>query len=456
MFLGTEGGFVIHSRLSFYATLFLLTGAVGCWQPGQSTYPVGALSPDAGLSRAKAATKSQANDGGNRQRSAAFIARLDHDGHPIWSVTTSGPGYVVAHAIALDGQGNTVMMGTFNGQVSFGRYGLRSVGIFGDYFLAKISKQGRPLWVRALLPADMKAPSGLAISKAGKIFVTGAFSGQRNLAGKALSAAGGRDIFVAAFAPDGQLLNAVRVGGPGDDVGHDIALGASGDIYLTGSFSGPSISMGGTTLKAGGAMNMFVARLKSTGHVRWARASRGCPRSEGYRLLLDNKGDVFVLGHFWGTELVLGQHRLEALSRKELTKDIFVTKLSANGAFRWAHALGGTAGDEGLGLSFDAYGDVSVLGRFQARSALFGQIIVHAPTAQGALFVATVSGQGIFLEANIGDAFFDQAEPNSAFSAEARFVTGDVYASAAHGVDLPAVTLWTAGLSSNQPHSHGN
>lgn len=449
--LSREG--LIQSRLPYVLAVLFLGGSIGCWQPGQTRDPIAALSPDAGLSRAKPGAKRKLafDDGGNRQGSAAFIERLDADGHPIWSVVTSGPGSVFVHALAVDSSGNTVMMGTFNGHVRFGRHALRSTGIFGDYFLAKISNLGRPLWGRALLPADMEAPSGLAIGSAGEIFITGAFSGKRKLGGQTLDAAGGRDIFVAAFAADGQMRNAVRVGGPGDDIGHDIALSRNGDLFLTGSFSGPSLAIGGQTLEGDGTTNMFIVRLAPTGHVLWARASKGCEQSEGYRLVVDAYGDVVLLGHFWSAEINVGPFRLEALSRRKLTKDIFVTKLSSTGDFRWAHVLGGSASDEGLGLTLDATGAVSVLGRFEAPSAVFGSIIIHAPSLDGTLFVATLNRKGVFTAARALAGSFEQAKPRGGIAAEARFVTGDINSSAAHGVDLPPVTLWTASLTANPP-----
>ena len=83
--------------------------------------------------------------------------------------------------------------------------------------------------------------NSIARDAAGNLYITGSFSGQAQFGEGAtattLTAAGNSDIFLAKYAPDGELLWAIGVGGTGSDVGSDVEVDAAGNVFVTGRFS---------------------------------------------------------------------------------------------------------------------------------------------------------------------------------------------------------------------------
>ncbi len=78
----------------------------------------------------------------------------------------------------------------------------------------------------------------------------------------------GRDMFIAKFDP---ALNPVWVKtaiGPGNDMAYSIALDPRGILYVYGSFE-QTLDFNGRVIEASGAPDVFVARYAPNGNVRW-------------------------------------------------------------------------------------------------------------------------------------------------------------------------------------------
>jgi hypothetical protein len=100
------------------------------------------------------------------------------------------------------------------------------------------------------------------VDGSGNVLVTGPFNGTVNFGGGGLTSAGGSDIFVAKFSgADGAHLWSKRFGGSSDDIGMSVAADGSGDALLTGSFSG-LVDFGGEILTSAGQTDIFVLKLR--------------------------------------------------------------------------------------------------------------------------------------------------------------------------------------------------
>ncbi len=83
---------------------------------------------------------------------------------------------------------------------------------------------------------------------------------------------------------------------------HDIATDASGDVFVTGSFSGP-VSFASpaftATLSPVGLSDIFLARFDALGNVKWARQVGGNEATaSGTAIALDGSGNAYVAGKF--------------------------------------------------------------------------------------------------------------------------------------------------------------
>lgn len=73
-----------------------------------------------------------------------------------------------------------------------------------------------------------------------------------------------------------------RIGSTATDLANGVAVDASGNIYVTGSFSGTNASFGlnannvPVTLTSSGSEDIFIVKYNANGVVQWAR-SAGAP-----------------------------------------------------------------------------------------------------------------------------------------------------------------------------------
>jgi hypothetical protein len=83
-----------------------------------------------------------------------------------------------------------------------------------------------------------------------------------------------------------------------------------------------------------------------------------------HAIALDASGNVYTTGFFQDTaDFNPGPGTFDLIS--EGPNDIFVSKLSSNGDFVWAKAMGGISGEYGKGISVDTSGNAHITGYFQ-------------------------------------------------------------------------------------------
>ncbi|MEJ7602005.1 MAG: SBBP repeat-containing protein [Kofleriaceae bacterium] len=151
----------------------------------------------------------------------------------------------------------------------------------------------------------------------------------------------------ALFGMPGEALWATPFSGPSEEFGAGIAMDGEGNLLAVGIFAG-SISVGGFTLTSAGVFDIYVAKLSaSTGDVLWAKQFGGAASDAGRGVAVDAANNVYVIGQFRGN-VDFGGGPLVSASN---TDDVFVLKLTPDGNFAWARAIGGAGIDTGDGIS---------------------------------------------------------------------------------------------------------
>jgi len=148
------------------------------------------------------------------------------------------------------------------------------------------------------------------VDTSGNSYVTGDFEGSATFgAGEAnettLVSTGWRDIFVAKYDGNGDLVWAKQAGGGGHLVSRGIAVGTSGNSYVTGLFVG-GITFGAgeaneTTLVIAGSTDIFVARYDGNGGLVWAKQAGGSGDLVSRGIAVDTSGNSYVTGDFQGS-----------------------------------------------------------------------------------------------------------------------------------------------------------
>ena len=137
------------------------------------------------------------------------------------------------------------------------------------YVLSKFDPQGAFLWARMLDNHYVLHPAGLEVAENGHVYVWGNFWGRYvEFEGVRLTQkeAEGYDGFVAHYDESGQLVRALHLETTGDteDFIEGVAIGTSGDVYVSGSFQADRAILGADTLYARGQGNLFIAKYGAT------------------------------------------------------------------------------------------------------------------------------------------------------------------------------------------------
>jgi len=170
----------------------------------------------------------------------------------------------------------------------------------------------------------------LTFDKFGNIYVCGYFVSEANFNNNKLIGEGNdRDIFVAKFNPDLELIWVNHATGTGNDLAFSLVLTDESNLYIYGSVEN-KLDFGKTTITAIDAPDVFVAKYTTDGKFEWAKkagidkldhsldfmfAAKFNPQGEkimaklysqseefnNYGLEIDDKGNALIVGSFYAT-----------------------------------------------------------------------------------------------------------------------------------------------------------
>ena len=224
----------------------------------------------------------------------------------------------------------------------------------------------------------------LAVDESGNVFVTGIFSGSEKFGGdEPVNFGGGTDIFLASFTPEGDHRWAEGFGGRHGDYSGDVAVDSSGNVYLTGCFQDP-VTFGGDDLSYVGSRDIVLASFTSDGVHRWSRSFGSEGDDRGLGVAVDGSGNVYFTG-FFEYSVNLGGDDLEALRGY----DIFLASFTSGGVHRWSRNFGtGSA----YGVAVDGSGNVYFTGTC-GNTVNFGGDDLGSP-GEGHIFLASFTSEG--------------------------------------------------------------
>jgi hypothetical protein len=222
----------------------------------------------------------------------------------------------------------------------------------------------------------------VAVDASGSVYMTGSTDSSD------LSPLGGTNVFVAKLNPAGtERIYLAIIGGSGDDTGFSIAVDNTGSAYVAGStnsvdfpvMNSPQVAFGG------GSQDAFIAKLNPSGSgVVYATYFGGSGNDAAFGLAVDSTGSAYVTGSTDSPELsTLGK------------TDAFVAKLNPSGSERlYLSTLGGGGDDTGFEIAVDGDGSAYVVGATDSTN--FTTVNAMQPNPGGAqdAFVAKLNPAG--------------------------------------------------------------
>lgn len=262
------------------------------------------------------------------------VSKHDKYGNPLWSLRVGDSSNQYGAKMAIDADGNLILVARIYGSVDFGG-GPRSSKGAGDILVAKLDGEGQHIWSRAFGDKDPERTERVVIDGQGDVLLTGTFTTTIDFGGGALTSAGMRDAFVAELDGEtGEQVFSLQIGGPGDDYGFGIDLDGVGNIVIGGRFQ-DTIEIGAQQLSSNGDKDIYLAKLNPSGEPMWSRAFGGVGTDELHDVRVQTTGDIVVVGgmsetvDFGGGNLV-----------SEGLRDIFVATFDGAGNHVWSSRHG--------------------------------------------------------------------------------------------------------------------
>jgi hypothetical protein len=283
----------------------------------------------------------------------------------LWASRYGGAGSNISRSIALDDAKNIYTAGYFDGTYSYGTSFLSSAGM-SDICITKTYANGNPHWSKRAGSTGNDCAYSIAVDDARNTYITGSFQETVSFGSTNLTSSGSNDIFVAKMSSTGSWLWAARAGGDGADTGNGISLDSAGNIYVTGYFS-EIADFGSSTQTSAGVYDVFVAKLDNDGNWLWSRKLGSTSQDQGKAICARPDGTCYITGSFYGTVSV----GTVAVLISAGLNDAFIAGISTGGTWLWARRAGGTAGDCGEAVSYDAANNCYVTGEFRL-DAQFG------------------------------------------------------------------------------------
>ena len=266
-----------------------------------------------------------------------FVAKLDaNNGKPVWAqrIGAAGTSQDLPHDIAVDSSGNVLVMGLFEGTVSFGS--------------------------------------------------TSAFD---------LTSAGNEDIFVAKLNSSGTFLWSVKVGGSNRD-GNSGGIGtdSSGNVYITGDFESYNAKFGSFTLSTSGSTDIFLAKLNSSGTFQWANKVGSSTWENSRVITVDSSGNATIAGYIATTPVNFGTHQVSAANVGQKI-DHYVAQADSSGTWNFATTSisSGQGSEHVMGIASDSLGNIYIVGSICA-GAEFGTTMLNNSSQVG--FLAKMDNTG--------------------------------------------------------------
>ena len=320
-----------------------------------------------------------------------MIIKSDSLGNPFWARTITGTAIENVRSVVTDASGNIYVAGSFQGVMKAGNVSLSSSGST-DGFVVKYSSSGVVQYAikiggtTADVINDIKAD-------ATNLYFVGGFGGSLTF-GNTISAAGEIDAMIGSLSLATGAANwVVGQGGYSYDMANALAID-NNFIYTTGYFCNNRDISGPYNLASSGTFNMFVGKHNiSNGSVVWGRTLSGTGSEYGNGIALDASGNPIVTGTFNFHIDAPGSRVVSRMILTRGAEDIFVTKFSAAGVYQWVYTMGGTGSDNfGKIATYNASNNFVGTGFYQ-NNAYFRGYSLNS-TGLGDMFVYSADANG--------------------------------------------------------------
>lgn len=305
------------------------------------------------------------------------------------TIPLNAQGLIGLHGIDIDSD-NNIFLGGFilnNGAInvemdfnSGNTNGILTNESGNTFFLAKFTSSGNFESLKTISGTSSSSSNrltDLAINSQNEVCITGEISGEWDLDPSEVFyplSAGNRDVFIAKYSNDLNLIFAKVVIGPGTEFTREIALDAFDNMYLSGEFTGTVDFDPGEEevfLNSPSGREPFILKFSSNGDLIFALEldsdSTSSSTNATRAISTDKLGYFYIAGKFERScdfDPSENEFILSPLNEQEL----YLAKYDEQGNFIWAIAYGSSTLSFNLDLAINSNGVVTTCGIFRNES----------------------------------------------------------------------------------------
>ncbi len=226
------------------------------------------------------------------------------------------------------------------------------------------------LWSVTYGTVSIETPSKFAVSSQGDIISTGYSDADIDLDPSAATSLftnnGSRDLYIQKLNAQGDFVWGKYIGSTGQDVGNNIVVDNSDNIYVLGTYNGTvNFNPNGTggTVTSNGNRDIFLLKLNSNGDFIWVKSIGANGDENAFSLKVDNNNNLYISGVFYNT-VDFGLGTSPKLETSIGYSDAFVLKLDNNGDYIWVNTYGNANQDYAGEILLSSTNEVYIAGGF--------------------------------------------------------------------------------------------
>lgn len=216
-------------------------------------------------------------------------------------------------------------------------------------------------------------PNDIAAAGNGDIYITGEYMGTADFDPSPsvfnITSQGGNDIFLAAYTPALNFINAFGTGNTSSDDGRAVAINNNTDVLMGGYFtydvdfdpSGNNLILD-AYVTGGGFLSSYSPALA----INWAKNLNGKNGGSdvGREIKIDSNGDIIVMGSFRGDVDFDPSVNTVILSSAPNANDLYLAKYSKQGSLLWVKSIAISGASNTKHFFLDAANNIYIAGRF--------------------------------------------------------------------------------------------
>lgn len=243
-----------------------------------------------------------------------------------------------------------------------------------DVHITKYDNEGNFIWAKSIGGTSIERSAAIK-QEGGFLYITGEFLKTTDfnpdtVAADSLTSNGSLDVYLLKLDTTGNFIWARSFGGKDTDVGVEIDVSPSGDIYLTGTLQdtvdldpGPGVDL---HIKPSLGVSYFISKFDQNGNYVWGKTFGYKYTCKSEAIVYDALTDgIYITGTFNDTIDFDPDPVQTAIFIRKGGEDAFIQKLNSSGQLQWVQTFGSKYSDNGKAICIDKVsGDVYAAGQF--------------------------------------------------------------------------------------------